>query len=276
MKNEISIPEDQYLTETEMADALDISVETLRGACDPLVAKRIDPDLVTYTFTLVHDGEFHFRRAVFEENLLKQAAYRDLKESGEWTNPEACNRWLGYHTRAGIISVPVTATMVNHLRTFVEAWERFDIGYSTQIAHHARYISDLRDIWTASRYLDGIPHVKTRHAVTLIGEPYGATGKLIPFQWLRYAATRGLFDRREHEDDGEFIPALGNTYQALTKDSVLAPGDYILLDADVESDEAPDVGMIVAVDDDEVAFTLNGRSIRYTDRRWITHYCNRK
>lgn len=64
MPNEISIPEVQYLTETEMADALDISVDALRGACDPQKAKRIDADLVTYTFTVCIDGEFHFKRTV--------------------------------------------------------------------------------------------------------------------------------------------------------------------------------------------------------------------
>lgn len=269
MPNEISIPEDQYLTEAEMADALDISVETLRGACDPLIAKRIDPDLITYTFTHVHEGQFYFRRAVFEENLLKQAAYRDLKESGEWTNPEACNRWLGFHIRAGIISVPVTEAMINHLRTFVAAWERFDIGYSPLIAVHRRRISDLRDIWMASKYLRSAPHVANHDSIILVGDRHGPAGKRIPFQWLRYDADRGLFDRRDHTDDGKFIPD-GLSFSDVAE---VHAGDYVLLD-----NSTPALVIYINNDDpseDVIAYTADGETIRYTEKQHISAHAKR-
>lgn len=268
-------------SETEMAEALEMTVDELRAALDsesygpcPFPEKHI---YSYHLHPLATGGVFKFNRSAYQVNLQRYNLLRWMQAKGLWTNPEAC--------RAFLLSVfdqykdggdPEKFTL--DLRSFVDAWEKGDLTYHPSIESHYKAIQVRRLIWIQSGYLKGLNLKITPHSCIFNSPDESNHDITIPWQWLAFNRQHGFYDQRHLPMvKPEFIPQTRpDQWEIFTPDVVLAPGDLIVLEKFVFDDYREFMGMVIRIRGDEIDITSNGLYLMDFDKAEIRSYIKRQ
>lgn len=271
-------------SEEEMAAAVNLTVDELRRALDEDYGPCPYPDRRVYSHHIhpranggFEKGKFLFNRAAYQTNLQRYNFVRWMKESGLWTNPEACQSYM-YEVFDQYKDGGDAQVFKAGLAAFVTAWERGDTSYHERIANHYRHIATARLIWLRSGYLDGMSITANLFSCVFTGPDEPTEGTAIDWQWLRLHPDYGFYDQRNLPDvQGVFMPETNPTdwQPYVMGETKLQPGDLVAGERFVYDDYYVFAGIVIRVTSDEVNISDNGRYLLNYDYRDIHTYIQR-
>ena len=262
-----------YYTESEMASALEMTVEALRATLDEdLYGPAPEPDRCIYSYHIhplanggKSEGEFLFYRACYRDNLLANNVRNWLIQTGVWTKETgyACSRWLVSHRNK--LETFTEESALTSVKAFVAAWNRKDLSHHKAITAYWEHQPVLRQIWQASGYLEGTNSAQTDDGIRFFGPDEPREGTFIPWQWLRLSRAIGFFNALDFpKQPSDFMPNVSDWI--LCTDQPLRPGNLIVVEKWVYDDYRRFIGMAVKTDGDTVWITDNGRHLMDFDR----------
>lgn len=261
-----------YYSQREMAEALEISEKELRRALDPFMYGNgwIDPNQQGYCYHLhplanggENEGTFLFTRATYQHNLVIRNTRRWMKQAGLWTNPDACGAFLS-SVSSRVAEGEMDETEFRFmLPKFINAWNDGDTKYDHGIKAHYEVSHGVLRIYRALNLLDGLDCQYNWDGVTFYGPDEPETGTFIPWIKLGLSKALGFFDLSQVPyTRTEIVPTVEELRRfdfVGYESSAVKNGDIISGERWVYDDYVPFYGRLIARHGSELTITQDGR-----------------